>query len=470
MEWDLKHHLTEHLGIDPAKKVLLGFSGGHDSLCLLHLLLEHGFQVVAAHLDHGLRASSATDAEYAEEVCMALGVEFVTRRLDVAAHARHNHFTVEESARVLRYEFLFDEANRTGAQAVLVAHNADDQVETVLMHLLRGSGLSGLAGMRAVLLPNPWSCHIPLVRPLIGISRVQIETFLAERGLAAIVDESNTDQQYFRNRIRHELLPTLESYNPRIRERMLRMADVAAGEDEFLRMAIDEVWAKAVEEQGERYLVVDGNALLSLHHALLRRFMRRAIEWMDADLRDIDFEVINRAAVFSQMPTRSKRIDLLAGIEMFLYGHRLVFARVHDPLHALWPQVQMDEQRVVPVPGHLNLSPHWRLRVDTQGVSDVDTSPFTAYLDAQKITGGLRLSRPSPGDRFTPFGLDGHTKKLGDFWNSVGLPARARSAWPLIRSAEGIVWVPGFRVAHHARVDATTTEVIRLEVEEINRQ
>lgn len=470
MEWDFKHHLTERLGIDPAHKVLLGFSGGPDSLCLLHLLLEHGFQVIAAHLDHGLRESSATEAAHAEVVCRALGVEFVTRWLDVGAHARQNHFSIEESARVVRYEFLFDEARRTGAHAVLVAHNADDQVETVLMHLMRGSGLSGLAGMRAVLLPNPWSHQIPLVRPLIGVSRVEIEAFLAERGLTGIVDESNTDQQYFRNRIRHELLPTLESYNPRIRERMLRMADVAAAEDEYLRMAVEEVWTKAVVEQGERYLVVDREALLSLHHALLRRFMRRAIEWMDPDLRDIDFEVINRAAEFSQSPTRSKRIDLLAGIEMFLYGSQLVFARVNAPLHALWPQVQMDEQRVVPVPGHLDLSPHWRLRVDTQKVSEVDTSPFTAYLDAQKLTGGLRLSRPSPGDRFAPFGLDGHTKKLGDFWNSEGLPTRARSAWPLIRSSEGIVWVPGFRISHHARVDDTTTEVIRLVVEKINRQ
>jgi len=470
MKWDFRQHLSERLGIDQAQKVLLGFSGGPDSLCLLHLLVEHDFHVIAAHMDHGLRDDSAVEALLAEAVCRKLGVEFVTQRVDVATHARQYHFTVEESARVMRYKFLFDEASRMDAQAVLVAHNADDQVETVLMHLLRGSGLSGLAGMRAVLLPNPWSSRIPLVRPLIGTTRAQIETFLAERKLIAIVDESNSDQQYFRNRIRHELISTLESYNPRIRERMLRMADVAAVEDEFLHLAVGEIWTNAVIEQGEQYLVIDRAALLPLHLALLRRFMRRAIEWMDPELRDIDFEVINRAAGFCQTPTRAKRIDLLAGIEMFLYRDQLVFAHVSDPLHDLWPQLQMNEQRLVPVPGHLQLSPQWMLRVDTLNAPEVETSPFTACLDAQKLTGGLRLSRQSPGERFSPFGLDGHSKKLADFWNSEGLPVRARSAWPLIRSAEGIAWVPGFRIAHHARVDKSTTEVIRLVIEKINRQ
>lgn len=470
MVWDFKHHLAEQLGINPAQKVLLGFSGGPDSLCLLHLLVEHGFQVVAAHLDHGLRENSDAEARQAEAVCRALGVEFMTQRAEVAAHAKLHHFSVEESARVMRYDFLFAAAERKGAQAVMVAHNADDQVETVLMHLLRGSGLSGLAGMRAVLLPNPWSNRIPLVRPLIGVKRAQIEAYLAGRGLEAVVDASNTDQQYFRNRIRHDLLPTLESYNPRIRERMLRMADVAGVEDEYLSLAVEQVWAKAVVGQGERYLLVDRAALLNMHRALLRRFMRRAIEWMDPDLRDIDFEVINRAAGFCHSPTRAKRIDLLAGIELFLYGEQLIFAFVNDPLHDIWPQVQMDEQRLVPVPGHLQLSPQWILRVDTHRGSGVETSPFTACLDAQKIRGGLKLSWHSPGDRFTPFGLDGHSKKLADFWNSEGLPSRARNAWPLIRSAEGIVWVPGFRVAHHARVDEDTTEIIRLVVEKINRQ
>ena len=452
------------MGIDPEKKVLLGFSGGPDSLCLLHLLHETGFQVIAAHLDHGLRPSSAAEAENAKSVCQAYGMECLVNRVDVVASSREHHLTLEESARVLRYEFLFEEAERLMVQAVLVAHNADDQVETVLMHLMRGSGLSGLAGMRPVLLPNPWSNTIPLVRPLIGIRRVEIEDYLRKWGLVAVVDESNTDKQYFRNRIRHELIPYMETYNPRFRERIRNLADVAAVEDDFLRVSLDEIWVKAVRQQGDHFLIIDRDFLLNLHPALLRRFTRQAIEWMDPTLRDIDFKVINRATGFCRKPTRSNRVDLLAGIELFLYNGDLVFARVDDPLHGLWPQLQAVMECYIPVPGELMVSPVWVLQAYMQDETEIEPSAFVAYLDANKLTGGLLLDRVNQGDRFTPYGGESHTKKVGDFWTSEGLPARARKNWPLIRAGGEIIWIPGFRIANHVRVDETTTEVIRLEM------
>jgi tRNA(Ile)-lysidine synthase len=465
MERYFKHRMVQELAIDPGRTLLLGFSGGPDSLCLLHLLVENGFHVTAAHLDHGLRDSSADEAAHAQEVCNALGVECVMHRVDVTAHARQHHLSVEESARVMRYEFLFEEALRLEAQAVLVAHNADDQTETVLMHLMRGSGLSGLAGMRAVLLPNPWSDRIPLVRPLIEISRTEIESFLVERRLEAVLDASNTDQQYFRNRIRHELIPYLESYNPQLRERILRLANVAAIEDDFLRATTDGVWRKAVKLQGDHFLVIDRAILQDLHTALLRRFMRRAIEWMDPDLRDIDYDVINRAAVFCLSPTRSRRIDLLAGIELFLYRREMVVARVDDPLHGFWPQYLLADEIELPVPGRLQISPGWEIRSNVQKSHDIESSSYSAYLDAKKMKGRFVISRSRLGDRFAPYGLDGHTKKMGDFWNSVGLPARARDNWPILRAGGEIVWIPGFRIAHHARVDETTTEVIHIVLE-----
>jgi len=250
---DFRHYLRHEIGLDPLKTVMLGFSGGPDSLCLLHVLIENGYTVIAAHLDHSIRASSAAEAVHVQEVCGKLDVQCVSKRVDVVAFSKENHLTLEESARLLRYKFLFEEAERLGCQAVLVGHNADDQVETVLMHLLRGSGLSGLAGMRPVLLPNPWSSTIPITRPLIHLSRSEIEDFLEQRGLTAIVDESNTDQQYFRNRIRHELVPYLTTYNPRIRERIQNMASVISTEDDFMRFSLNEVWTKVVLREGDHF-------------------------------------------------------------------------------------------------------------------------------------------------------------------------------------------------------------------------
>jgi tRNA(Ile)-lysidine synthase len=466
---DFKQNLLQKIKLDPQKNVLLGFSAGPDSLCLLDLLHQNGFAVVAAHLDHGLRESSAEDAAHALDLCAELDVDCIVKKVDVAAHAALHHFTIEESARVLRYEFLFQEAERLNVQAVLVAHNADDQVETVLMHLMRGSGLSGLVGMREVLLPNPWSDSIPLVRPLIDITRAEIQAYLTERGQIPVLDETNADVQYFRNRIRHELIPYLETYNPTLRERMRRMADVAGFEDGYLQEKLEKNWKKALKQEGKHFLLFDRKVLLALHPAMLRRLLRRAIEWMDLSLRDINFEVINRAAGFFKQPTRSNRIDLLAGIELFLYRGDLVVARNNDPLLELWPQLQERGEKEIVVPGEMAVCPGWSLRSQKNTNTSLDFSEYIAYLDAKKLGNKLMIGRVQSGDRFTPFGDKAHTKKVGDFWTAEGLPARARRDWPLVRSGEEIVWIPGFRIADPYRVDETTTNVIQLELLKTNR-
>lgn len=459
---DFRHYLRHEIGLDPLKMVMLGFSGGPDSLCLLHVLIENGYKVIAAHLDHSIRASSAAEAVHVQELCGKLDVQCVSKRVDVVAFSKENHLTLEESARVLRYKFLFEEAERLGCQAVLVGHNADDQVETVLMHLLRGSGLSGLAGMRPVLLPNPWSNTIPIARPLIHITRSEIEDFLEQRGLTAIVDESNTDQQYFRNRIRHELVPYLTTYNPRIRERIQNMATVISTEDDFMRFSLNEVWTKVVLREGDHFLLIDRAALIALHPALQRRFLRRMIEWMAPGIRDIEFDLINRAVDFCRNPTRSNRIDLLAGLELFLFDKNLVIAYETDPLHDLWPQLEARESFEIPVPGDVRISSKWSLHISRQSDFSIDPSLFTAQIDAAKVTGPLVLDRVRPGDRFAPYGYNGHTKKVGDFWTSEGLPARARKNWPLLKMGEEIIWIPGFRIAERVRVEESTREIIRL--------
>lgn len=466
---DFKHHLINNCKIDPEKKVVLGFSGGPDSLCLLHLLHTNGFHVVVGHLDHGLRANSSVEAAHAQSVCQALGVECVVKKENVTAHARQNHLTLEESSRILRYEFLFEEVVRHDAQAVLVAHNADDQVETVLMHLMRGSGISGLAGMRTILLPNSWSNSIPLVRPLIGVSRGEIESYLLKWALEPVVDETNTDPKYFRNRIRHELIPYLATYNSRIKERVLRMADVATIEDDFLRESLDETWIKVIKLEGDNFLVIDRGRLLSMHTAIIRRFFRRSIEWMDETIRDIDFEVINRATNFCQQPTRSNRIDLLAGIEMFLYAEDLVIGKNGDPLNALWPQLTDCEGSEVPLPGELTISPQWVLEATKQKTYEQLSSPFIAQLDGEKLQGRLTIGCVRQGERFVPLGFDQQSIKVGDFWTNEGLPARVRKCWPVIRFGKEIVWIPGFRIAQPVRVENSTTEIIRLEMKKKNR-
>ena len=457
--------LWKECGLNKEKSLLIGFSGGPDSLCLLYLLLESGAGVHAAHLDHGLRESSAEEAAQAQLLCYRLGVPCTVQRKDVAGYAAENHISIEESARILRYRFLFDEAERNHDQAVLVGHNADDQAETILMHLMRGSGVSGLAGMRHILLPNPWSDVIPLVRPLLDHSREEINQFLQERHLQPVIDATNTDTLYFRNRIRQELLPILETYNPQIRQRLTHMASVIAAEDDYLSLDVNSAWSKAVLEEGEKYLVFGRSFTASLHPALLRRLLRRAISWMDSTLRDIDFNVIDRAADFCSQPSRTNRIDLLAGIELFAYTKdRLVMAHLSDPIHQIWPQLTGVDNSEIPVPGELSISDHWKISTSIQ--TDYQPTPdrMIAQVDKQKIIGSPVLSRVKPGDRFAPYGYAGNIKKVGDFWTGEGLPVRARKNWPLVRAGGEIIWIPGFRIADSVQVDDSTTEIVRLEL------
>ena len=220
---DIQFNLRERCDLGISSKVILGVSGGPDSLCLLHLLWKLGMPVVVAHLDHQLRPESAEDAGFVAHFAAELGLPFSLGREDVQALADRGSVSIEEAARTARYSFLFAEAERLGAEAVAVAHTADDQIETILMHLLRGAGLAGLRGMSYRSLPTQWNNRIPLVRPLLGSWRSQVMAYLDSNHLVPLQDSSNQDVRFYRNAIRHRVLPFLEQGQPRLRERLWQM-------------------------------------------------------------------------------------------------------------------------------------------------------------------------------------------------------------------------------------------------------
>jgi len=452
--------LQTRCAIDLKKPVLLGFSGGPDSVCLLSLLLASGFEVIAAHLDHSLRPGSAAEAVQAKEICHKLGGYFISQRVAVADYARKEHLSVEEAARKLRYEFLFAEAHSAGAQAVLTGHHADDQVETVLIR-----ALSGLAGMRMVLLPNPWSKDIPLVRPLLAFSREEVEAYLSEIPIRPIFDQSNQDSSFFRNRIRNDLLPQLLTYNPQFKKRILRMADAIALEDDLVMAQTRQAWAETVIETGEDFVVFDRAKTASLHPALRRRLMREGLTRLRSELRDMDYQVIEKGSHFFTDPCQSNTVHLIAGLEMFAHlKRRVVLAKKESPLHGLWPQLTQKKALPLKIPGMVSLNEHWTLRSSRETIYINTGDPFVCQLNAELLADKLTIDRFKAGDRFSPYGAAAQEMKLGDFWTNQGLAARARSNWPLIRSGEEIVWVPGFRIADRWRVKKETTSILRLEL------
>jgi tRNA(Ile)-lysidine synthase len=231
----------------------VGVSGGPDSLTLLHGLFHLGYAVTAAHYNHGLRPDAGSDALHVQQVCVQMGIPFVSAASDVAEFARTEGMSIEEAARTVRYRFLFSEARRLGCAAVAVGHTADDQVETVLMHFLRGAGLAGLRGMQPFGVMPEWDAELPLIRPMLGVWRADVLAYCREQALEPVIDQSNTDTTYFRNRLRHELIPYLQEYNPRIKEVLWRMSQTAVGDYDVIEDVTSAAWDRSQIAEGRRF-------------------------------------------------------------------------------------------------------------------------------------------------------------------------------------------------------------------------
>ncbi len=462
--------LEEKCLLDPGLLVLAGVSGGPDSLCMLDILRQLGYRVIVAHLDHGLRAESAQEAEQLRQLVQGYGLSFVLERGNVRDYASNHSLSIEEAARERRYRFLFEQARRHQVQAVAVGHTANDQVETVLMHLLRGSGLPGLRGMSYRSLPNPWSKSIPLVRPLLGVWREEILAHLKRSGMQPSLDASNLDTRFYRNRLRHELIPQLEKLNPGVRQRLWQMADILSEDENVLEMVVQSAWEGCILDQGQGYTALDAVILRDQPPGLQRRLLRRAIGLLRPGLRDIDFQTIERAIHFLNCVSRSGQTDLAAGLRLELEGERLWLATWEADLPgADWPQIEPGEQLRLEAPGKIVLSGYWRLQAESlpagPGLFEQvrsNTDPYQAWLDQEQLVLPLWVRARQPGERFRPFGMGGHSMKLSDFMINNNLPRRARPGWPLVVSGEEIVWVPGYRMGESCAVKESTRQIVRL--------
>lgn len=462
--------LQKNCSLNVGLPVLVGVSGGPDSLCLADVLQRSGYRVIVAHFNHRLRAEADADARRVTEFAEAKGMRFVVSGTEVASYAETHSLSIEEAGRELRYHFLFNQALQCQCQAVAVGHTADDQVETVLMHLLRGSGLTGLRGMDYRSLPNAWSAEIPLVRPLLGAWRVEILEYCLTAGLRPVQDASNLDRTYFRNRLRLDLLPALEDYNPRIRQALWRMANVLSADYAVLEEQSGKAWQECLRTVGEGYVCLGRSALLGQPLGLQRALFRRAVALLRPGLLDVDFEAIERAINFLESPPMTGQADLVAGVRLALEGELFWLARKEADLPGLqWPQLPIGADFPLEIPGLLELPDGWRLvcelvddPADGRRQAEANADPFQAWVDLEALSMPLRVRGRRAGDQFSPLGMGGHSLKLSDLMINLKVPRRARARWPLVVSGEAILWVPGFRLAHPFRIKTDTLHCVHL--------
>jgi len=440
--------------ISPGDKVLVAVSGGPDSICLLHILdrlaRKMNLSLHIAHINHGIRKrESKREARFVSDLADRMGIPINVKSLDVPSYARRKKLTVEEAARDLRYKVFESLAKKLGAKRIALGHTASDQVETVLMHLLRGSGPQGLSGISPVRKSGTTS----IIRPLIEISREEILDYLKKNNLAFCLDSSNRRIEYFRNKIRLKLLPFLrENYNENIDDALLRLSEILKEENAYWDRVVERVFHKIVSLESGKILV-DFRKFLRYNVAVQRRVLYRLFGGI-VSLRQIE-------AIRSLAHKRTQG-------ETSYLGKRFSVRKEGNFLRfSTFPERRFKKLNFpIRVPGKneiegLNLTVNTRI-VDFHPISDGETN--TAYFDVDKINlKELMLRNRREGDRFRPFGLRG-TKKLSDFFIDTKIARHLRDQVPLLVEGDDILWVVGFRRADKARITEDTRRILEVQV------
>jgi len=455
--------------------LIVGVSGGADSLTLLDVLVKVNCPVVVAHFNHLMRHEANEDAQVVEKIAAKFDVPFNLGEGSVPDYAEENSLSIEEAARDMRYRFLFDQAEFHEAQAVAVAHNADDQVETVLMHLLRGAGLDGLTGMTLRSVPNPWSDIIPLVRPLLGVWRSEIVAYCAEHDLAPLIDATNADTTYFRNRLRHVLIPELETYVPGIRNRLWRTAELLTADRLLLDELTNAAWEYSVEQINAGFIVINPSSLNHHSLGLQRRLIRKALSHLRPGARNVDFAMVQRILDFVCEPTATGQADIGLGLRIAFEDDSLIISDWQTKLpKEHWPQIAdqlsgVGYQGTLPIPGELHLGNDWILKAEIPPDGEIairdargNSDPYQAWIDLGEREPLLNIRSRLLGDRFQPLGMEGKSMKISDFMINQKIPQRARAGWPLVCYGDEIVWVTGYQTGYPSRVTTQARRVVNL--------
>jgi len=488
--------IQRHSLVSPGEIVVVGVSGGADSVCLLHVLAKWrkglGINLHIAHLNHQLRGvESEADAKYVSHLAGSLGIPVTIDRQDVAAYRLGRNLSVEEAARELRYAFFTRVAGEVGANRIAIGHTRDDQVETILMHILRGTGITGLCGL-APCSPMAYDSqgmsvraedlsvgtgqrsNLLVIRPLLDITREETASYCQEHQLDPRIDSSNVSLSFFRNRIRLQLLPQLRQYNPSVDQALLRLANIAKEGSAFIEQQASGLWDE-VAKQENNAIYLDRKQIASLPIALQRQLLRTTVTRLAGDTRDIEASHIEAARSLLNKPV-GKRISLPHGIICQGGYDEIVIAS------EAW-QSQLPSCPFPPLPGEFHLKvpgktvfPGWKVMAsivrermaslslpNTLSTSEgTYRSNLVADFDLHKTGTELFVRQRRSGDRFQPLGMD-MPKKLQEFMVDAKIPRSWREHIPIVCSPQQIIWVVGWRIDDRGKVTEASKEILHLE-------
>ncbi len=464
--------IKNHGMLQPGDRVLVAVSGGPDSVALLRVLQclseKWRLRICGAYFNHRLRgAESRAEEAFVERLFQSLSLPLEKGHMNTRLRNKKTGGNLEEICREARYRFLESARRKIGFDKVALGHNRGDQVETVLMHLLRGSGLEGMKGM----LPMRDDIYI---RPLLEATREEILLFLEEERLLYVLDRTNESEAFHRNRVRHHLLrQVLNSYNPRVEENIAHLAGIIREENDYINAVVDEIisrWNIGMVGNVVRVNIAD---LQNLHPALQNRLMLKLLQGLVKEGKGIGYAHVHAVRHLLNEGRTGGGLHLPGGIRVHReYGKLLMTARKERAEHHRRPRKGMQGSRgaegfshIVRVPGavhvpELGLSLHFDL-VERGEVRF--GSGKRAYMDYDRVARPIRVRNVRPGDRIQPLGMKGR-KKVTDLFIDEKVARGERSRLPIVVDRNSVLWVPGVRMSDKVKISDGTKSVLKVEI------
>jgi len=457
----VKRTIDRHHLLDRGDRLIVGVSGGVDSMVLLHLLntyrREFNLSLIVAHVNHGLRLKeSEEEAHLVQKESERLGLHFEYGQFDVKRFQRAGGLSVQDAGRRIRFHFFKSLLLKYQAQKIALGHSADDQVETVLLRLIRGSGLQGLKGMLPIREGR-------VIRPLLEVWKEEIESFAREKGIPFLLDSSNLKEDYIRNRVRLSLIPLIErEYQPAFKEIVMKISAILREENDYLDRGAEESYQKIIHPENE-ILSFKFSEFQALHKAIQWRVIQKIWGRMNKEeMITEEGEGLNVDSIYRQLHQSSP--SFLLELPRGIY------------LEKQYDMVSLKKGRVKPLtpfeaelvmPGRTFIGEIGREVVAEETVRDekfkvFKESPNTALLDYEKLQFPLKVRNFRPGDRFQPLGVKG-TQKLKKFFIDHKVPKFERPKIPLLISGEKIVWIVGYRIDEQVKVTEKTQRVLGVE-------
>lgn len=449
--------IKEYNLIDKGDKIVIGVSGGHDSMALLYVMEslkeELNFEITVAHINHGVRGiESDGDEEYVKNICKVLEIDFYSHKVNMDEYAKTHKMTSEEAGREIRYNFFGEIVEKIGAHKIAVAHNKNDQAETLLLRFMRGTGIDGLRGMEYR--------SRNIIRPILAVEREVIENYCDEISIEPRIDKTNFMPIYGRNKVRLELIPFIEeTFNSGIVNTLFRTSEIMKEDSEFLYEQTRIAFKDSLKEQEKNRITLDSEKLKNMHKALKSRVIRVAIEKLNHDLKGVERKHIEDIIYLIEKNKTGKSIDIGNDIIVKTSYKNLLLEKSQntEPLDYIY-KLKINDITHIP---SLDIEIKASVKIKEEIDIEINNS-FIKCFDYDNIKNEICIRNRKNGDRFSPIGMKGH-KKLKDFFIDEKIPKEKRDLVPLVLDGEEIIWVVGYRISEKYKVSSNTKNILILE-------